>query len=538
MRTIFTVFLLLGFFALDGFSQRRTLRTAQSHIDNDRFSAAIRVLQPLLLAEEVNKEVYLLSGIAYLNEPGGSERAQELLDIAIEHYPLTDKPTRRALEARFYKGQALHLNYHFEEAIQLHRELLKVIPSSERELRASVSREIAYGENAIRMVQNPVPFEIQSMGRAFNSMHDEHSPVVALDESTIYFTSNRPISEVEKSEGQYFEDIFVSYWRDGMWTAATRLELPGNYYGNRATVSLSPDGNSLTFFQNDGVIGNLYESRLVFGEWTEPVPFPAPINSGYNESHASLSLDGERIFFASDRPGGFGGKDLYVSHRLPDGFWGEPLNLGAHINTPLNEESPFLHPDGHTLYFSSEGHASMGGYDIFSAVMDEDGKWSEVSNVGYPINTPDDDAFFMPTPDGQRVYYASRQPDGYGSTDIYIITFPSDDDRSLAVVASHIFGEANMPHSDAVIRIYDAQNDLLQGIYRPNSLSGKFIAVLPAGRNYRLVIQAEGFETYEKTFAVEVREVYGTRQRAHYLESVALKAIEGFEKKDEANKDL
>ncbi|MCA1744384.1 MAG: tetratricopeptide repeat protein, partial [Bacteroidales bacterium] len=188
---------MLSIFALDGFSQRRTLRTAQSHIDNDRFSRAITVLQPLLLAEKVNKEAYLLSGIAYLNEPGGSERALELLDIAIEHYPLTNKPERRALEARFYKGQALHLNYRFEEAIQLYRELLKVIPSSEEDLGVAVNREIAYGETAMDRVQNPVPFEIQSMGRAFNSMHDDHSPVVALDESTIYYTSNRPISELD-----------------------------------------------------------------------------------------------------------------------------------------------------------------------------------------------------------------------------------------------------------------------------------------------------------------------------------------------------
>ena len=523
MRTIFTVFLLLSVFALDGFAQRRALRTAQSHINNDRFSAAITVLQPLLLSEKVNKEAYLLSGIAYLNEPGGSERALELFDVAIEHYPLTNKPTRRALEARFYKGQAFHLNYRFEDAIQLYRELLTVIPSSERDLQTAVNREIAYAETAMYMIQNPVPFEIQSMGRAFNSIHDDHSPVVALDESTIYFTSNRPISALDNRDGQYFENIYVSFWRDGDWTAATPLELPGNYYGNRATVSLSADGNSLIFFQNDGVIGNLYESRLVFGQWTEPVPFPAPINSPYNESHASLSIDGERIFFASDRPGGYGGKDLYVSHLLPNGFWGEPLNLGPQINTPLNEESPFLHPDGRTLYFSSEGHTSMGGYDIFSSELGKDGTWSEAENMGYPINTPDDDVFFMPTPDGQRVYYASRQPDGFGSTDIYLITFPSDDDRSLAVVASHIFETANKPFSNAIIRIYDAENNLLQGVYRPNSLSGKFVAVLPTGRDYRMVVQAEGYASYEQAFRVQVREVYGTRQRAHYLEPVILK---------------
>ena len=532
MRTIFTVFLMLSLFAIEGLSQRLALRTAQAHIDNERFSAAIRELQPLLSSDEVNGEAYLLSGIAYLNEPGGAQKALELLDVAIESFENSEKTSRRALEAMFYKGQALHLNYRFEEAVSLHRQLLEKLNDSEDELRDAIAREIAYGENAISMVQHPVSIEIQSMGEAVNTVYTEHSPVVSLDESTVYFTSNRPISKIEDVVDEDFEAIYVTYWREGKWTDAIELDLPGNYYGNRATIGISADGNSLIFYQNDGVVGNLYQTRMVFGKWTEPEPFPEPINSAYNETHASMSLDGKRIYFSSDRPGGYGGKDLYVSFLLPNGLWGEPLNLGPNINTDQNEASPFLHVDGRTLYFSSDSESSMGGYDIFSAELDEDGNWGNVSNLGYPINTPDDDIFFMPTPDGLRVYYASRKSGGFGSTDLYMITLPSDDDRSLAVVASHIFNENKEPLGDAVIRIYNVETDMLEGVYRPNSLSGKFVAVLPTGTYYRMEIEADGFEGYEQNFDLKLGREYEARHRAHYLDYIILRSVK------ESNTDL
>ena len=525
MRLIYTLFLLLTFVSVDVAGQRKTLKLAQSHIDVGRYNEAIRVLQPLLSAEEVNREVYVLAGIAYLGDPGDSEYAITLFDKAIELYPPDEKLSRKALEARLFKAQALHLSHRFDEALKIERELLEITPATDKDFIAAINREIAYSENALKMIAEPVSFQIQSMGRAFNSMHNEHSPVVSVDESTIYFTSNRPLEGMNSDDGDYFESIYASYWRDGEWTAAVPVELPGSYYGNRATVSMSADGNTIVFYQNDGAIGNLHESRLVFGSWTEPTPLPPPVNSGSNESHASFSLDGDRIFFTSDRPGGYGGKDIYVSHKLPTGFWGTPLNLGPNVNTELDEDSPFLHPDGVTLYFSSEAHSSMGGHDLFFSRIDEEGKWSEPVNLGYPINTVYDDKFFLPTADGQRVYYASRQADGYGAMDIYLITFPQNDERSLAVVARHIFDEKGMPFSDVIVRIYDNENNLLQGEYRPNSLSGKFVSVLPTGKNYRMELEAEGYERYRETFRVEIREVYGTRSRAFYLEPIILKPL-------------
>jgi tetratricopeptide (TPR) repeat protein len=522
MRALYLVAFLMIIPFANGQAQNRVVRKAQGQINNERFIDALETLRPILSSGNIPKEVLLMAGYAYLNVSGSAEHALELLEKAALEYPFTDRPSRRAIETRFYLGQALHLNYRFDEAIALYESLLDKLPNSQRTTIASVTRELNYSKNAIGMVKNPVNFQISHLGRALNTQYDEHSPVVALDESTIFFTSNRPDRESLDQEGRSFENIYVSYWRDGAWTEAQKLDLPGSYFGNRATVSISPDGQTLLIFQNDGIIGNLYESRFRFGNWSEPTPLPAPINSTWNESHASFSPDGNSIWFASDRPGGYGGKDIYVSHLLPDGNWGYPINAGANVNTELDEESPYMHPDGKTLYFSSEGHNSMGGFDIFRSELSATNEWMPPQNIGYPINTPDDDIFYMPTPDGQRVYYSSRQAGGIGSTDIFMIAFPVEDARSLAVTACHVFETEEKPVVDAVIRIIDIETDLLQGVFRPNAFSGKFVAVLPSGKNYRMSIEAEGFKSHTQEFFIPVRDVYGTRQRAFYLPSVQL----------------
>ncbi|TCO07081.1 PD40 domain-containing protein [Natronoflexus pectinivorans] len=531
IRKIIVIILLLsaGYIQLDG--QSRTIRQARNHIDAERYLDAIELLQPLFRGESVPDEVYLVAGIAYLNVPGGAETAMELLTTAKQNSPFERRSSQQAIESRFYLGQAYHLLYRFDDAIKIYDYLLENVRSSQSEIIDAINRERNYSINAIELIKNPVNFDITTLGRAINTPFDEHSPVVSLDESSIFFTSNRPQQDMEDQDGRYFEGIYVSYWRNGAWTSAERLELPGLYFGNRATASLSADGQTLIFFQNDGMIGNLYQTRFRFGEWGEPEPFPLPINSQFNETHASLSPDGNTIYFVSDRPGGFGGKDIYISHRLPDGNWGEPINAGPNVNTPYDEESPHIHADGQTLYFSSEGHNSMGGFDIFRSTLNEKGEWGKAENLGYPINTPDDDLFYIPTPDGQRVYYSSRQPDGMGATDIYLISFPADDERSLAVLASHIFTSGDKPAIDCIVRIYDVETNMIQGVYRPNSLSGKFVAVLPAGRRYRLEIALEGFKTHMNEVNIPLRDVYGTRNRAFYVQPITL------QKSSEASKE-
>lgn len=506
-----------SFFEMKAQTPARLIQKAKTEISKEDYLSAIETLKPLVQEGNENSEAVLLTGYCYLYIPGEDAKALHYLELASRFFPLEKKPSRNAIESHFYLAMALHQNYKFNEAIELYKKLLS--STKQKGLINAFNREMAYSINALELTKNPLKYQIYALGQAINSPYEDHSPIVALDESTIYFTSNRPEKGMERTGGGFFESIYVSHWRDGGWTRAEKLSLPGEYFGNRATVSLSSDGQTLIFYQNDGFSGSLYTTRYSFRGWTEPVPLPEPINSTFIETHASLSSDGTSIWFSSDRPSGYGGKDIYVSYLLPDGSWGEPLNAGANINTPLDEESPFIHPDGTTLYFSSEGHNSMGGYDIFKSELNDKGQWSKAVNIGYPINTPDDDIFYLPTPDGQRVYYSSRQVGGMGASDIYIIAFPEDDARSLAVVASHIFNPDKTPMGEAVIRVFDTETAQSMGVYRPNTLTGKFVAILPSGRNYRLEIENQGFKKIDHQFFVPLRDVFGTRQRAFYVPS-------------------
>ncbi|MDG5799023.1 hypothetical protein QA597_01445 [Marinilabiliaceae bacterium ANBcel2] len=531
MRQLYllTVLFLFCFISLDSIrAQSRDINQARSFLGNGLYREAFERVEPYIGAVDEYPKAVLIAGIALLNIDGKEDLALELLKKAAESFEWEESPSREAYEARFYLGQALHLHYEFERAMKLFsflKENSENIPQYSIE---AIERELNYCYNAIKLIENPVDFDIAPLGDAVNSSYNEHSPVVSLDESTIYFTSDRPVEEVGDEE-HYFENIYVSHWREGRWSDAELLDIPGIYFGNRSTVSISADGRRLVLYQDDGGVGNLYETTRRFGEWLKPEPFPAPVNSSYNETHGVYSFDGDAFYFVSDRPGGYGGTDIYVSYKLPDGRWGYPVNLGPQINTRFNEDSPYLSPDGETLYFSSQGHNSMGGFDIFYSEMQDDGEWGEAQNIGYPVNTPDDDIFYMPTPDDQRVYFASRRIDDTEGINIYLITYPESDRRRVSIVASHVYNQYNEPVDAALVRIYDSENNFLKGVFRPDAITGKFVAVLPSGKDYYLEIEAEHYDLYETEFTVPVRDVYGSRGRAYYIDQIKLNKIENKE---------
>jgi len=390
MRYIILIFFAFIGLTINAQSSKKLIQVAKGDILVDDFKGALVILEPILEKQPQNKEVLKLIGFCYLNIAGQEERSLKFLEKAVELYPLSGKSKKDALETHFYLGQALHLNYKFEQAIATYEKLLLFTKDKDKKIR--INREMRYCRNAIELVKKPRDFKIFNLGEEINTPYDEHSPLVAFDEPTIYFTSNRPPRGMENLEGGYYENIYVSYWRDGKWTQSQLLDMPGSYFGNRATVSLSADGNTMIIYQNDGYKGSLFITNLEFRRGAPPVygfkrwvePTPLSINStNFNETHACFSPDGNQIWFTSDRPGGYGGRDIYISNKLPNGSWGPPINAGPNINTEYDEESPFLSPDGNTLYFSSEGHYSMGGFDIFQSKKNErDGTWGPAENIG------------------------------------------------------------------------------------------------------------------------------------------------------------
>ncbi|HKL31692.1 MAG TPA: hypothetical protein VJ919_04115, partial [Tangfeifania sp.] len=228
-------------------------------------------------------------------------------------------------------------------------------------------------------------------------------------------------------------------------------------------------------------------SRYVNEEWREPEKLPSPVNSEWDETHASLSPDQSTLFFTSNRPGGFGGLDVYMVKKDTYGKWGEAVNMGPHINSPRDEETPMLHPDGTTLYFASEGHSSMGRFDVFYSQAMEDGSWSKPVNMGHPINTPDDDFFFVPTLDKSRAYYASyRFTESVGRSDIYKVDFDSTYNGSLAVIEGTIQNTKNLPPEHIRILVSRESDNELVGDYRPNPANGKYLLFLESGESYTI----------------------------------------------------
>jgi len=500
-------------------SPRRILREANQLIEVELYREAIDQLEPL--TEKNHPEALLLKGFSVMSREENFPNAIEILQKAAELHPLEqENNSEQTLEAHFYLGQAYRMNGDAKKAIEKFSSLKK--HTSLPEVVQQIDREIEYCQTFLKAKENPAEMDVEHLGEVLNSPYEDHSPVVLYDESTLYFTSNRPLDTLD-TDSPYFENIFVSNWRNGQWSQPKILDIPGDPQANRATIGLTPDGQGLIIFQNDGYSGSLYIARKTFDGWAEPEPLPAPINSNYNETHASFSPDGNTLFFSSERPGGLGGKDIYYSNKLPDGKWANPVNMGENINTPMDEESPFLHPDGETLYFSSSGHNSMGGYDIFVSKNDENDGWSQAENIGYPINTPADDIFYIPTPDGQRVYYASRRDESLGQTDLFVLHFPETHQRSMAVVASHVFDSKNQPAEAATIRVKDQLTNEQTGVYRINPSTGKFVAIIPTGRQYIIEVAHEGHQTYSHTFKLSPKDDYKSKSRAIYLPAITLK---------------
>ncbi|MES2285249.1 MAG: OmpA family protein [Bacteroidota bacterium] len=258
---------------------------------------------------------------------------------------------------------------------------------------------------------------ITNVGQTINTPYDEFSPIISSDGLMMIFTSTRPILKEDIAKKvQGFENVYVSYYNDMVWkwSEAKMLGETINQPGkNNSPIALSNDGQRMLLYRGDPD-GNIYESVLNGDEWSEPVKLPEPINSSKHESSASIAPDGRTIYFVSNRKGGEGKLDIWLSHQDNTGTWGKAENLGSTINSPEDEEGVFIHPDGKTLYFSSMGHNTSGGFDIYKSIF-ENGNWSSPVNLGNTINTPEDDLFFTLTADGKTGYYSTAYLGNVGS---------------------------------------------------------------------------------------------------------------------------
>jgi tetratricopeptide (TPR) repeat protein len=414
-------------------------------------------------------------------------------------------PERFPTRLNYYTAKAYHLNHQFDNAIkyyEIYKANTKKIKLNEDILK-KVDREIEMCKVGKELSANPVDIEIFNLGKEINSEFPDYGAVLSADEKSLIFTSSRPNTtggKVDLSDGRYNEDIYISTKEGKRWSAPVQMGSGINTEGNDASIFLSGDGQKLILYRNEmknNIIsssdGELFISELKGENWSKPEKLPEQINAGGYQPSACLTSNGNMLFFVSDRENGLGGTDLYTVKKLSNGEWAMPMNMGSIINTPFNEDSPYMHPDGKTLYFSSDGHRTMGGYDIFVSKFNDSTKtWSKPENVGYPINTSQDDIHFSWSVDAKRIYFSSIRPEGFGDKDIYYANVQKEAAEVL-VLKGIVLDSLTRNPMEATIKVTDLSTQEIIGIFNSNSVTGKYIVILPEGKNYSFSVESPNY---------------------------------------------
>jgi hypothetical protein len=391
------------------------------------FDKALDLYLRILRTEPENADIKYRIGICYLNSDDEKDKSIRYLQEASEHvttrYNVNSfKEIQAPIETYFLLGSAYRVNNQLPEAIAAYQKYEEYLDPKDKYNRNATEQYIENCRRAGEMMKKPRQITFTNLGKVINNSQANFDPVVSGDGKTLVFTC----------PGRQGYDIYLSYFNDTAWSVPKNITSVLGAGKYMRTSSLSFDGTTLILDLEDPDNSDLYISHFKKGRWSRVEPMSKVINSKYNETNGSLSPDGKTLYFTSNRKGGEGDLDIYRSV-LQGEVWSNPQNLGPGINTPYNEETPFVSSDGNVLYFSSEGHDGIGGYDIFKYDFNHPEKGAV--NLGYPINTTDNNLFYVPVGDGSTGFYSYRGPDSFGGRDIYKVTIeePVEVEQPLAV---------------------------------------------------------------------------------------------------------
>jgi hypothetical protein len=472
---------------------RNNFYDAESWILFEAYQDALPLYQQLARKYPDNSNFKYRIGQCYMNIPGEKARAVKYLEDAIKNINPKYKEgkfneTGAPYDALYYLANAYRINNQVDNALRAY-ELFRKNLNPEVYDTTIVNLQIQSCRNAKELMRMPLFIKQKNLGNVINSYNNDFNPVVSDKEDLLVFSRSQA----------FYDAILYSTKVNGVWTEPMNMNEMLKVDRDLFPTSLSKDGKDLYLYSSADYDGIIFTTRFENGTWSPLVKLNDNINTKYWESHATISHDNKKLYFTSNRKGTIGGLDIYVSARDSIGDWGPAINLGPVINTPYNEESPFLSEDDKTLFFSSRGHFNMGGYDIFYSTLLPNGEWSVPLNVGYPLNSPDDDVFFKPLNQGYEGYMAKEIAGGFGKQDIYRIEIFSNDHprkffvRGMVKIADLI----NNMNDSVKVSAMNIKNPNQTIIVYSNPNTGEYEFQLPQG-DYQITYEGDGGEKVVK----------------------------------------
>jgi tetratricopeptide (TPR) repeat protein len=503
MKRLMLLFCLL--FVLTGtdlFSQskselKNSFYDAESWILFEAYRDALPIYLQLAEHYPDNANFKYRIGQCYLNISGAKEKAIPFLEEAVTKIDSLYKEGKfkekgAPYDAYYYLANAYRINNQLDMALETYDKFKKNMNTTVYDT-AVVNLQIQSCINAKDLISRPKKITWTDMGEVINEGNSDYNPVMSDDEKMIVFS---------RSEA-FYDALLYSVRTDGQWSQPQNMNEILKVDRDLFPTSLSHDGKTLYLYSSADYDGIIYSSQFENGTWSPIVRLNDNINTKYWESHATISHDNSKLYFTSNRKGTYGGLDIWVSKRDSSGDWGVPANLGPVINTPYNEESPFLSKDDKTLYFSSRGHYNMGGYDIFSSRLLANGQWSEPENIGYPLNTTDDDIFFKPSVSRSKGFFAAMRPEGAGKQDIYQVEiFSQDQQRKFIVTGLSSVAGLLGTYSDSVrITVMKAGKPGETTTYYTNPRTHEYDIPLAFG-DYNLTYEGSGGEKVSRDISL------------------------------------
>lgn len=470
---------------------------AQKHFEQSSFKLAEEGFLNAISLDSKFIEAYQMLAVLY-------EETKENLK-SIEYYKKVIELNPKFFENNFYYLASLQLKEGlYSDAIENFNIFIKRGRGSANLV--SFSEDLMKrAQFALSLMMNPVEFKPHNLGPNINTSNAEYSPTLTADEQTIYFTVLRPRDARTIHNASFEEDFYISKKVNGEWTVARPLGHPINTHGNEGAACISPDGKTFYFTacnRSDGFGScDIYYSDWIAGAWSHPKNLGNIVNSSSWDSQPSIAPDGKTLFFTSARNGNM---DIYITVKDDFGVWSLPQNIGVPINTSKSEMSPFIHPDGETLYFTSDGHLGMGGFDIFMSKKQTDGSWSIPQNLGYPINTHKDEGFFIVSASGITAIFASDQLNGFGKYDLYSFELPIDArPRPVTYIKGTIADKLSLKKLGAEFELYDIKTGELVVKSFSDELDGSFLLSLPTSSTYALNVSKNGYLFYSENFELK-----------------------------------